>query len=132
MSTLKSLCTLWIKFKFPARFKIIFIFSPLAGTQFSVNFVLKIRQDPQTELALLETGAHVSWTLFCRERTGRTVLYSRNSRAVPPVPASLTRQQLAGSGVPCAGESGRVWGPAGVGKGSSADVLPQPFTKRGL
>lgn len=89
-----------------------------------MHFALKIRQDPQTELALLETGAHVSWTLFCREITRRMVLYSRNSCAVPPVPASLMRQQLAGSEVPCAGEPERVWGPADVRKAISADVLP--------
>lgn len=89
-----------------------------------MHFALKIRQDPQTELALLETGAHVSWTLFCREITRRMVLYSRNSCAVPPVPASLTRQRLAGSEVPCAVEPERVWGPADVRKVISADVLP--------
>ena len=92
-----------------------------------MHFVLKTRQDPPTELALLEADAHwaglpwshtarISWTLFCRTTAGTMVLYSRNSHAMPPVPASL----MAGSGRPrlrclCAGESVRVLTSTGTG-----------------
>lgn len=83
----------------------------LRSEQFSVHFVLKTRQDPQTEVAVLEADAHQagllwshtarsSWTPLCRTIAGMMVLYLRNSSAVPPVPASLIRQQLAGSEVP--------------------------------